>query len=444
MPRLRTDAAKNALFAQARATIENAAGDNGILSKAEQARLPEDYAKAAEYARADKRAEGKRATVDVDDVMNNYAGYVHRVVGAVNTRGEAFISQAEQASIYDDRLRGRLADVRAGGVDQLPSAKEREQKAVEHLLANVESGTNTGATYPALDSGEMGLLTYYAEGDAAARLAAFADAWYGNPPALRNFDPATHSMIAARVTQDEESLFVTVMDKKTGETTVLGEMGVVDLAYSDITKDQLEAIVGPLSRFDADEIDEVDHYDLIDALVEGSKALDLGYGDKVYGYKLDDAFDRAVSLPNGEPLMYFSEGDYAYKFTQVKNPGDKAIDGELILDRFSETIFDEMFEGYTDRSEVTFELASKAQTLDMLEETQPWRGADADEIAEVEAYNATYSLLKDNLTDLQFIRIGPKDDDGSMADDQGLYVHMIVGKTADGHLGAMYYGSVET
>jgi hypothetical protein len=444
MPRLRTDAAKNALFAQARATLQEAAGDNGVLSKAEQKTLPEDYATAAEYARDAKRAAGERATVDVDDVMNNYASYVHRVVGAVNTKGEAFISSAEQASIYDDKLRGRLADIRAGGVQTTLSAKEREHKAVEHLLANVESGTNVDATYPALDSGEMGLIPYFAEGDAAARLAAFANAWYGKPAALKDFDPATHSMIAARVTEDEESLFVAVMDRKTGEVTVIGEMDVVDLAYCDISQAQLEAIVGPISRFGATEIDEIDHYDLIDALVEGSKQLDVGYGDKVMGYKLDDAFEDAVSLPGGEVLMYMSEGDYEYKFTQVKNPGDKAIDGELILDRFADTIFDELFEGHTDRSEVTFELASNAETLDMMRESQPWSGADAAEIAETEAYNAMYKLMKDNLTDLRFIRIGPKDDDGTMADDQGLYAHLIVGRTADGHLGAMYYGSVET
>lgn len=200
--------------------------------------------------------------------------------------------------------------------------------------------------------------------------------------------------------------------------------------------------MGPISRFDATEIDEIDHYDLIDALVEGSKELELGYGDKVIGYKLDDAFDDAVSLPGGERLMFFSVGDYAYKFTQVKNPGDKATSGELILERFSDTIFDELFEGDATRGDVTFELASKAETADMLQETQPWRGVD--EIAETHAYNAMYKVMKDNLSDLQFIRVGPKDDDGSMATDQGLYAHLIVGKTADGHLGAMYYGSVET
>lgn len=54
------------------------------------------------------------------------------------------------------------------------------------------------------------------------------------------------------------------------------------------------------------------------------------------------------------------------------------------------------------------------------------------------------AAFKKNLTETSVFRVGPKDDDGSVAVDQGTYVYLVVGRTADNKLAGVTFVSAET
>ena len=60
------------------------------------------------------------------------------------------------------------------------------------------------------------------------------------------------------------------------------------------------------------------------------------------------------------------------------------------------------------------------------------------------AWNRIKILLEANLTDLTFVRIGPADEDGTMAIDAGAYPLLVLGRTVDGKVAGFFVVSVET
>ncbi len=61
-----------------------------------------------------------------------------------------------------------------------------------------------------------------------------------------------------------------------------------------------------------------------------------------------------------------------------------------------------------------------------------------------QAFGKITDLMKANLKDLKVFKYGPKDEDGGLATDQGLYVQVVVGKAKDGKLAGILLGDVET
>ncbi|MBI2378714.1 MAG: hypothetical protein HYV07_32265 [Deltaproteobacteria bacterium] len=104
---VRTRAVASRIIGEARATLEDAAGSNQIISKREAKKLPIDLASAVDKAREDS------SRVTVEDAVDVYASQVSRTLAAVDKRGKGTLSEAEANRIYDPSLRKKALDVRA-------------------------------------------------------------------------------------------------------------------------------------------------------------------------------------------------------------------------------------------------------------------------------------------------------------------------------------------
>lgn len=103
---VQTRAVRNRAVGDARKAIKEAAGANGVLSKAEAKKLKKDVARAAETVRA------KKGRVTVNDAVDAYASKVSRALAAVDTRAKGDLSEAEVRAIRDLALRASVADAR--------------------------------------------------------------------------------------------------------------------------------------------------------------------------------------------------------------------------------------------------------------------------------------------------------------------------------------------
>ncbi|MBI4821871.1 MAG: hypothetical protein HY791_36775 [Deltaproteobacteria bacterium] len=104
---VRTRTVASRIIGEARASLEDAAGSNQIISKREAKKLPSDLAAAVDKA----REESSRVTVE--DAVDVYASQVSRTLAAVDKRGKGTLSEAEANRIYDPSLRKKALDVRA-------------------------------------------------------------------------------------------------------------------------------------------------------------------------------------------------------------------------------------------------------------------------------------------------------------------------------------------
>lgn len=103
----RTQTVRNRVIGDARKALEQAAGNNTVLSKNEAKTLPADLQKVVGAARKTK------ARVEVDDAVNVYAKKVSTTLAAVDVRGKGNLTDAEAKKIRDPALRARVLDVRA-------------------------------------------------------------------------------------------------------------------------------------------------------------------------------------------------------------------------------------------------------------------------------------------------------------------------------------------
>jgi len=71
------------------------------------------------------------------------------------------------------------------------------------------------------------------------------------------------------------------------------------------------------------------------------------------------------------------------------------------------------------------------------ERTRAEDPSDPDLVEEAKAYQNLLKIVKAELTDVQVVKVGPKDEDGSLASDQGLYGLLIVGRARDGSLAGL-------
>jgi len=298
MPRVSAENVRRKLIGQARQELAEKAGDNKVLSRSEQAKLSEDLQQAAEAAR---KAKGRGARIKVSDVVDAYASYVTKTLDTVNVRGKTWLSKAETADIPDPALKAKVLDIRAmqvSGVDLpadgLPETKLRELAArFISLHSDSCDDPSYDVHFPRLGSGEAGTPCFTFPGDKGLKLAKWAAIWFPGSAELASFDPQKHMMVAMRTTEDEEGINVAVMDRATGKPTYIGHMNLVDYSY-ELTQAQFEELLGPVSEFEGGRwgYDELDHYEIVDALVEGGEVLDIPHPDDLLDAMADDSQPR--------------------------------------------------------------------------------------------------------------------------------------------------------
>ncbi len=156
------------------------------------------------------------------------------------------------------------------------------------------------------------------------------------------------------------------------------------------------------------------------------------------------ALQAAFEAP-ATKASFMSESDYNPKFVSVPFAAGTSVAPANLWAALQPTIAKFFTDDGNDPTTVlTFEAQTageSAQFVKGLGETE----YDDDYLVEsAQGFAAINKLFKDSLTDLRVLRVGPQDDDGTLATDQGLYVYAVVGKTNDGNLAGMLIGSVET
>jgi hypothetical protein len=167
--------------------------------------------------------------------------------------------------------------------------------------------------------------------------------------------------------------------------------------------------------------------------------------------KLGEAIEKAFTDADGEKILYMSESDYPYEFAAVKNPRKLPLTGENVMKLFQAKLVKDVFaEDVNERDfekDLTAEVYGAAESKRFLKDNEKV-DPDLDEHYRVEAaaWKKVNALLDANLSDVRVVKIGPKDEDDptKVAESQGLYAYMVVGKTKDGEAAAIYYGAVET
>ena len=144
---------------------------------------------------------------------------------------------------------------------------------------------------------------------------------------------------------------------------------------------------------------------------------------------------------------YISESDYAPQYVSAAFPAGHDLNAHNVMTAFKDTLcghFDQqdgdLFGPYAAR---VYSKADAKAFIDRLSETSP--DDDAGQVESAKAFGEISALLKANLTDLQVVKVGPKDErTGKLADDHGLYAYMVVGRASDGKVAGVMIGSVET
>ncbi|MBL9039012.1 MAG: hypothetical protein JNG84_10885 [Archangium sp.] len=172
------------------------------------------------------------------------------------------------------------------------------------------------------------------------------------------------------------------------------------------------------------------------ALAAMASGLEVISG-KLTAYQLENAIGPWAMKAN-----YTSESDYNPTYFSL--PGNTTITASnamRVLNAPMDEFFSEDAHENVSMSKYTAEVMSAADTKSFMDDLVTDYPDDTDSVA---GWTNVNKLLRANLTDLKVVRVGPKDEDGSMATDQGLYAYVIVGKTTDGKTAGVYFGSVET
>jgi hypothetical protein len=154
-----------------------------------------------------------------------------------------------------------------------------------------------------------------------------------------------------------------------------------------------------------------------------------------------DNFVRQVDAATnvgGAPLTYVSESDFPVNVTDLGR-APKSNTGAASFKALESILTDGVFADVINyKKELTFDAQRGAAALAELASS-----GGGTEGAEKQAWKKLNDLAK-RLTDVTFVKIGPKGRDGKLAEDAGLYAYALTGKTTDGRLVAIHFGSVET
>lgn len=165
-------------------------------------------------------------------------------------------------------------------------------------------------------------------------------------------------------------------------------------------------------------------------------------GNDLYG-----AFEEAAKTADGRVLTYTSESDDEVIPVLAHRAGDQPINGETVMDAFEHLLLDGVF-AYVDdyRAELTAEAFSPTEGRAWLTDKSTYDPSWMDDYykAEAEGFAKVVAVADANLSDVTVVKVGPKDDDGSLAIDSGTYAYFIVGKTDAGEIAGVHFGAAET
>lgn len=138
---MKTGTIRQQLLGAARSEFKSAAGNDTILSKVDEKKLPADLkAAVAELRKRDSR-------VTVNEAVDAYAAYVSKALDGVDTRNKGDVSKTEAKAIADLALRSKVLDIVGGGtvvqpgpVNALALASTIEDLQSEWGDANIMDG----------------------------------------------------------------------------------------------------------------------------------------------------------------------------------------------------------------------------------------------------------------------------------------------------------------
>ncbi|MCA9601636.1 MAG: hypothetical protein KC417_06420 [Myxococcales bacterium] len=146
---------------------------------------------------------------------------------------------------------------------------------------------------------------------------------------------------------------------------------------------------------------------------------------------------------------YTSESDYDAEFLYAfLDEAPTRVTPELLLTSFKDDISKVLLDDDStipSFEDLAYEFQSESETAQSLAGLATVDPADDEYYVEsAKAFARIKKLFDENLTDVHWMKVGPKGEDGKLAIDQGLYMILVVGKTVDGHLAGFWVGTVET
>ncbi len=139
-----------------------------------------------------------------------------------------------------------------------------------------------------------------------------------------------------------------------------------------------------------------------------------------------------------------SESDSSVEFVTAGKVDD-AWTPKSVMKTFASQIAATFDEQDGNLKDYTAEVSSSKESAKLFAEMT--KGDDdpkSDYTVAAAAFAKLKPLFDANLSDVRFVRVGPKDEEGGMASDQGTYLKMFVGRTQDGKIAGVSFTVVET
>lgn len=163
--------------------------------------------------------------------------------------------------------------------------------------------------------------------------------------------------------------------------------------------------------------------------------------------KLTTAQLEDLVAANKADAWYMSESDSQPQFLSSTIPAGHDLNGHNVMTAFTADL-KPFFDGNQDGTfpgDFAAEVSSAADARAFITRLRTDDSGGDDLVAKSAAAFAKITKgLQENLTDLKVVKIGPKDTDGTLASDQGLYARLIIGRTSDGKVAGILLGAVET
>ncbi len=141
-------------------------------------------------------------------------------------------------------------------------------------------------------------------------------------------------------------------------------------------------------------------------------------------------------------VNWISEGDSTPEFVLANFKAGSKLDAKNIMAAFKGQLEKAFVDNEAPEHGYTAEVnkLSKADLADLAKTDS----TDPDEKAFAAGFARFKKLAEANLTEMVSVKVGPKDEDGSLGSDQGMYARFMVGRTQDGKLAGIMFSVVET